>query len=111
MNGHLALQCLVDMGQLTAEEAEHSNKKNIIMRAVGTNKTVDADFFTCHVKTGSTLILCSDGLTNHVEPEEIAEIVGTIRQPADIQTACEELIDRANGRGGFDNITAVILTV
>ncbi len=108
---HSYVQCLVDMGQLTAEEAKHSNKKNIIMRAVGTNKTVDADFFICRVKAGSALILCSDGLTNHVEPEEIAERVGTIRQPGDIQTACEDLIDRANVRGGLDNITAVILTV
>ena len=86
--------------------------KNMITRAVGTGKTVDADLFIGEMKPGTYAVLCSDGLTNHVEPEEICDIVREIgRNDTTIESACEALISGANGRGGFDNITAVILSI
>lgn len=108
---HSYVQHLVDEGKLTPEEAKRSRMKNVITRAVGTNKTVGPDLFSVDIKPGMSAVLCSDGLTNHVEPSEIRVLVAEIGTSLDIQQACESLIDCANDRGGLDNITAVILSV
>ncbi|MBE6724551.1 MAG: Stp1/IreP family PP2C-type Ser/Thr phosphatase [Ruminococcaceae bacterium] len=110
---HSLVQYLVDCGRMTPEEAKVSTMKNRITRAVGTERTVGADFFDLTVEIGDRLILCSDGLTNHVEPEEIRDITAGVspHDPASIQQAAENLIALANERGGTDNITAVILAV
>ncbi len=108
---HSYVQYLVDRGIISAEEAKHSSRKNYIIKAVGIAKTVDADFFTCDIETGSYAVLCSDGLTNHLEEDEIKDIVKKIHSSEDIEKSCEDLIGEANRRGGLDNITAVILSV
>ncbi|MBQ4353898.1 MAG: Stp1/IreP family PP2C-type Ser/Thr phosphatase [Clostridia bacterium] len=108
---HSYVQYLVDMGKMTPDEAKRSKNKNIITRAVGTEKTVGADLYTVDLSTGSYAVLCSDGLTNHVEASEIRVVVSEIGVSVDIQGACETLVDCANDRGGLDNITAVILSV
>lgn len=108
---HSYVQWLVDQGVMTPDDAKHSRMKNAIIRDVGTKKTVDPDIFACEVKPCSFAVLCSDGLTNHVEPAEIKEIVSEIKNSDDIQQACESLISCANDRGGIDNITAVILSI
>jgi len=108
---HSYVQFLVDIGRMTPDEAKRSNFKNRITRCVGIDNTVEPDIFSCDIKTGSYAVLCSDGLTNHVEPSEIRVVVNEIGNSLDIQSACEALIDCANDRGGHDNITAVILSV
>ncbi len=110
---HSLVQYLVDCGRMTPEEAKVSTMKNRITRAVGTERTVGADFFELTVGFGDRLILCSDGLTNHVEPEEIRDITSQVEShdPDSVQHAAEDLIALANERGGTDNITAVILAV
>ena len=112
---HSYVQYLVDTGKLTPEEAKRAKNKNIITRAVGTEKTVGADLFAETLAPGSRVILCSDGLTNHVEPGEILEIVtpgdGSEADGEFLQNACEALIALANERGGTDNITAVVLSI
>ena len=112
---HSMVQYLVDIGQLTPEEARHSRHKNIITRAVGTERTVNADVFMIPRADacGEYIILCSDGLTNHVEPEEIDRIVGKCsHEDGDsLASACAALIRAANDDGGSDNITAVIIAV
>ena len=108
---HSYVQYLVDIGRMTPEEAKNSKIKNAITRCVGTEKNVGPDIFTCDMKPGCCAILCTDGLTNHVEPSEIRGIVKEIGNTVDVQGACEALIDCANDRGGLDNITAVILSV
>ncbi len=108
---HSLVQSFVDIGKLSPEEAKHSRLKNILMRSVGTEKTVDADLFVCDMKPGTYAVLCSDGLTNHVEPSEIRDIVSKIGLNGDIESACAALIECANSRGGLDNITAVILSI
>ncbi len=108
---HSYVQYLVDMGKMSLEEAKNSKNKNLITRAVGTERTVESDLFTCDIKAGDMIVLCSDGLTNHVEPHEIGETVSGIRTGADIQSACESLVASANSRGGLDNITAVVLSI
>ena len=108
---HSYVQYFIDQGKMTVEEAKKSRNKNLITRAVGIEKTVGADLFSHDMPTGSCAILCSDGLSNLVDPDEISGIVGNIRSSDDIEKACSELIDEANRRGGNDNITAVLLSV
>ena len=99
------------MKLMTPEEAKRSTRKNQITRCIGIGKTVDPDLFTCDIAHGSFAVLCSDGLTNHVEPAEIRDIVDQIAVSGAIQNACESLINCANSRGGTDNITAVVLSM
>ncbi len=109
---HSYVQYLVDNGKITPEEAKNSKNKNLITRAVGTESAVEADCFSCRVTPGTYAVLCSDGLTNHVEPSEIFDVVmDEVVENRDIQAACEALIGRANSRGGLDNITVVILSL
>ncbi len=107
---HSYVQELVDSGLMTPEEAKTSQKKNIITRCVGM-ESVEADVFSFPVSVGDAIVLCSDGLINHVEPDEMAEMIERSREQGELQTACESMIDCANSRGGFDNITAVVLSI
>jgi len=108
---HSYVQYLVDMGKLSKEEAKASQKKNIITRAVGTERTVDVDFFAMEYDQSAAMLLCSDGLTNHVEENELESLLGGVFSEAGIQAACEKMIARANEKGGTDNITAVAIAV
>ncbi len=113
---HSYVQYLVDMGKMTPEEAKNSRNRNIITRAVGTERTVNADVYATPHKDyrGECVLLCSDGLTNHVEPEEIGALLLEVRDTAKttgLRGVCEELVEKANERGGSDNITAVLALV
>ncbi len=118
---HSYVQYLVDMGKITPEEARSSINKNIITRAVGTDTGVEADIFITRLpealrgaKEDHVCVLCSDGLTNHVSPEEIANAVKfacAVKSDRQLGPVAEFLIDLANEGGGNDNITAVIITV
>jgi len=98
------MQRLVEAGELTQEEADRSERRNIILQALGPEPTVKIDLTFQQVRRGDTLVLCTDGLSGLVPKEEIADI---IEQEDDLIAACRELIDRANENGGPDNITVV----
>jgi protein phosphatase len=98
------MQRLVDAGELTEDEAEQSERRNIILQALGPDPRVKVDLTYQSVRRGDTLILCSDGLSGLVRREEFATLA---RQYPDPQALCSALIDLANGRGGPDNITVV----
>ncbi len=118
---HSYVQYLVDTGKMTAEEAKQSINRNIITRAVGTDTSVEADIYLTRLPAltpGETQdhvgLLCSDGLTNHVSPEEISEVLKhacAVEGDRQLGHIAEMLIDMANEGGGSDNITAVIITV
>jgi PPM family protein phosphatase len=99
------MQKLIEAGELTEEEAEHSERRNIILQALGPEPTIKVDLTHQTVRRGDALVLCSDGLSGQVSKEEIAEVV---TKENDLTTACRELIDRANANGGPDNITVII---
>ena len=103
---HSMVQDLIDNGQITPQEAIDHPNKNIITRAVGSDKTVKADFFTFSPKKGDKLVLCSDGLTNMVSDYDIYYIVKNTPSP---DKACEILVNTANNAGGKDNISVVII--
>lgn len=103
---HSLVQQLIDMGRLTAEEAEDHPQAAVITRAVGLSAEVDVDVDTLRPQAGDRLLLCSDGLTRVVGDDEIGQHLAELREP---QEAIRSLIDLANERGGPDNISVVVL--
>ena len=97
-------QRLVEAGELTEEEAEASDRRNIILQALGPDQLVRVDVSHQTVRRGDILVLCSDGLSSTVKRQEIAEVIG---RDGDLERACLDLVALANDRGGPDNITAV----
>jgi serine/threonine protein phosphatase PrpC len=97
-------QRLVDAGEMTEEQAEKSERKNIILQALGPDPQVRVDLTYEELRRGDVLILCSDGLSGQVRREEFAEHADRI---TDLAQLCSALIDLANTRGGPDNITVV----
>lgn len=98
------MQKLVEAGEITEEEAEHSERRNIILQALGPEATVKVDLTHQTLRRGDTLVLCSDGLSGQVSRDEIADVV---RQESDLVEVCRRLIDMANSVGGPDNITVI----
>ena len=98
------MQRLVDAGELTEDEAEQSERRNIILQALGPDPRVKVDLTHQSVRQGDTLILCSDGLSGLVRREEFATLA---QEHSDPQALCAALIDLANARGGPDNITVI----
>jgi len=98
------MQRLVEAGEITAEEAEVSERRNIILQALGPESHVTVDLTHQQLRKGDTLILCSDGLSGLVRAEEIAR---TATEEQDVRVICQRLVDRANQLGGPDNITVI----
>ncbi len=100
---------LVRAGRLSAEEAEQHPHRSVITRAVGTEPSVDVDTFTLTVAPGDLYLICSDGLTDIVRDEQIAELI--VAADNDPDTAAEALVAAANRAGGIDNITVVLFEI
>ncbi len=98
------VQRLVDAGEITEEEAEHSDRRNIILQALGPEPAVRIDLTHQRVSRGDVLILCSDGLSGQVRADEIGRVVS---EEPDLVAVCKRLIDMANESGGPDNITVI----
>ncbi len=94
---------------MTVEEARRSTQKNIVTRALGTREMVETDVQVIQVRDGDVFLLCTDGLSDLVENDEIEEIM--LNNLEDIENAVNTLIDLANARGGKDNITVVACQV
>ena len=99
------MQRLVEAGELTEEEAAQSERRNIILQALGPDPKVKVDLTHQEVRRGDVLVLCSDGLSGQVKKEEIAEIVS---KTPELSAICDQLIALANERGGPDNLTVVV---
>jgi protein phosphatase len=99
------MQRLVDAGELTPEEAEASERRNIILQALGPEATIHPDISYQQLRSGDLLILCSDGLSGQVKVTDMARIIEQHNNP---QSICSALISLANERGGPDNITAIV---
>ena len=99
------MQKLVEAGELTQEEAEQSERRNIILQALGPEPNIKVDLTSQQLRRNDMLVLCSDGLSGQVRTEDIARIV---TDESDLMTACKRLIDLANDAGGPDNITVIV---
>ena len=105
---HSVVELMVQRGELTPEEAKSHPSKNIITRAVGTSPQVFADVFRVELHRGDCLLLCSDGLSNQMDDQEILfEIAHGARK----EDCCHRLLEIAKDRGAPDNITAVLIAL
>ena len=102
---HSYVQEMVRLGGIKQEDAKVHPDKNIITRAIGASETVEIDFYEYRLKKGDIILMCTDGLTNMVEDDEIQYIVKSSR---DVVEAVERLIVRANQYGGTDNIGVIV---
>ena len=103
---HSIVQNMLEKGEITASEAENDPRKHVITRALGVREDIEIEFDEVEIPKGSTLILCTDGLSNFVNNEKISEIIenNAFEQCADL------LVDFANSAGGSDNITVVLVS-
>ena len=97
---------MVRNGDITEAEAATHPQRHVITRALGIEGTVDVDLFTVQLAEGDRVLLCSDGLSNEVDAEEITRVLTSVLDPHE---AALDLVARANANGGQDNITAVVI--
>lgn len=102
---HSLVEEMVQNGELSKADARNHPKKNMITRALGIDKKVEIDFFEAELNHASKVLLCSDGLTNMLEDDEILNVSDQKKELGDI---CSKLIYRANEEGGKDNISVVM---
>jgi serine/threonine protein phosphatase PrpC len=103
---HTLVASLVAIGQLTAEEALNHPQRNLLYRCLGHEPNVLVDTFQVRLLPGDTLLLCSDGLTGHLNSDEIT---ATIREGGEAAALAGRLVGMANERGGNDNISTALL--
>ncbi|MCF6461023.1 Stp1/IreP family PP2C-type Ser/Thr phosphatase [Clostridium sp. Cult3] len=103
---HSLVEELIKNGSISKEEAKLHPQRNIITRAVGTSQQIDVDITIIAKEKDDILLLCTDGLTNMIDEDEIQKI---IMLHEDIQTVCDKLVKLSNDNGGFDNITVMAI--
>ena len=102
---HTLVNLLVKSGELTEEEAKEHPRKNVLMRALGATTTVEMDIFDVETDVDG-IVLCSDGLTNMLDDEQIAKVLS---EKSSIEDRLNKLIVKSNNRGGTDNISVTFL--
>ena len=105
---HSLVEEMVREGELTPEQAEVHPQRSIITRALGIDPDVEVDVYPIELHAGDRILMCSDGLTTMVRPDEIAGILG---REDDAEQAAQQLVDAANAAGGEDNVTALVVDV
>lgn len=104
---HTLVEQLVQAGTISVEQAQSHPQKNIITNAIGTDVIIKADMF--NTENGvEKVLLCTDGLTNHLSREDIEKQMSTEETP---KVICENLVDQANAQGGQDNITVIVVDI
>lgn len=103
---HSLVEEMVRFGGISREQARNHPDRNIITRAVGVEDHLKVDCFFAPLKQGDKVLLCSDGLTNMLEDEEIRAI---LNEEEEIEVRALKLVERANDNGGKDNITVIVM--
>ncbi len=106
---HSLLQEQIDSGMISKEDARTSKNKNLVTRAVGIDAEVEAEVHVHDVRVGDIYLLCSDGLNDMVEDEEIGATLQILK--ANLPLAANELIQLANDNGGRDNVSVILVKV
>lgn len=106
---HSLLQEQIDAGMITPEEARHSQNKNLVTRALGVDPEVETELHDYPAQVGDIYLLCSDGLNDMVEDEEIALTLQALG--ANLELAAMQLIEMANDNGGRDNVSVILVKV
>jgi serine/threonine protein phosphatase PrpC len=106
---HSLLQEQIDSGIITAEQARHSQNRNLVTRAVGVDPEVQPEIHDYDVLPGDVYLFCSDGLNDMVDDEEIAMTVGALS--ANLELCATQLIQMANDNGGRDNVSVILVKI
>ena len=105
---HSLVQMMVDRGELSPEVVRTYSGKNFITRAIGTESMVECDLYHLDVRKGDYLLLCSDGLSNTMDEQEMLfEIVHGVKK----QHCCQRLLNIAKNRGAPDNVTSILIMI
>lgn len=102
---HSIVQAMVEKGQLTQSEAKNHPRKHFLTRALGVEETVECEFTQAAFPAGGVFLICTDGLTNMVETDDIYAVI----RASSFEEAPDKLISAANMAGGSDNITVVLM--
>ena len=105
---HSEVQELVDMGQITPDEALIHPRRHVVTRALGTGSDTEADYWLIPVEPGDRLLVCSDGLTGEVSDGQLQQILSSVANPQD---ACAAMVEAALRSGGRDNVTVLVIDV
>lgn len=103
---HSLVEEMIKDGELTEQEARNHPKKNIITRAVGVEVNLAVDTYVVDCRDITHILLCSDGLTNMLDEEEMKKLID---QAGSVEEACHILVAEANERGGYDNISVILI--
>lgn len=105
---HSYVMELVKTGMITKQEAATHPKRNVITRAIGIKDTVETDMSVLDVEKGDLLLLCTDGLSNMIAEDDLAQMLG---EKISIRKKAERLVETANLRGGYDNISLILIEI
>lgn len=105
---HSYVQALLEEGSITKAEAQNHPQKNILLKVVGCEEEIEPDIIIKGFKKGDILLMCTDGLTNMISVNEIYNIV--VEGKEDLKNTCKKLINIANENGGYDNISAILIS-
>ena len=103
---HSLVEEMINLGEIDRKNARTHEKKNIITRAVGVDSEVIPDFFEIDYTKGDIIMMCSDGLSNMIDDEDMKDI---INQGNELEDIANNLIDVANNNGGKDNISVILV--
>ncbi|MFT4114248.1 Stp1/IreP family PP2C-type Ser/Thr phosphatase [Silvibacterium sp.] len=111
-NDHSLVDEQVRLGQLTADQADRSPLRNVITRAIGTQRTVATETGELDLEAGDMLLLCTDGLTRELSDDRLVELLSTMEaEHAPAQAISELLVAEANAAGGRDNVTCIVTRI
>ena len=106
---HSLLQEQIDSGMITEEMARFSQNRNLVTRALGIDPEVEPEIHTYEVEVGDIYLLCSDGLSDMVEDDEIQLTLSSLQ--ANLQLASQQLVQMANDNGGRDNVSVILVRI
>jgi serine/threonine protein phosphatase PrpC len=106
---HSVVQAQIDAGLISEQDARYSPIKNLITRAVGSHEDVEAEVREYKMEVGDVYMLCSDGLTDMLEPHLVHQMMVDLSD--DLQECCDQLVAAANQHGGNDNISVLLMRV
>lgn len=104
---HSYVNILLENGEISEEEAQNHPQRNFILKALGTEISIEPDFYEMTLSNEAFLLICSDGLSNKLSTEEMGKIITT---QVSIQEKGKKLVQLANERGGEDNISLILMT-
>ena len=105
---HSYVQALVDNGSLTKEEAINHPQRNVLLKVVGCEKNEEPDIITKGFLKDDFILICTDGLTNMMDSYEIYDTI--LENKKDVKKACSKLVAESNARGGYDNISVILIS-